>query len=461
MKKGLWNKRIPTIFVFVILFFSIWVTSYLIQKEITFVGRATPAKTPRNIAVSNITETSFTVTFITNDKTLAALSVEGGNAPPYLVFDDRNKKTGKQTEFYSHIITVPDLKPKTIYSFSIISDQDTYLDQGKKFTVTTGPIIIEDPPRQNPITGLVLLPDGKAGEDAIVELNVEGAQLFTVVTKDDGGFIIPTNSLRVRELDRYFVLRQDQQLTINILRQDLKTTLRTRFMEAEAIAPVTLEKNYDFTEREAEEISTLSSTLRAPTPQIATGEVQILTPKSSESFIDTRPLFRGTAVPNQTVKITIESDPIRAEIAADSNGVWSFRPSTPLSPGEHTITIKTQDRFGIIKTITQRFVVFASGSQVAESATPSATPTIKSTPTPPLTPKPTATPVPTVILTQTPIPTSSLTQTPTPSTFVSPTLVPTSIPQISPPPPGNSASLVLTVISVLLIFAGGTLLFLL
>ena len=54
MKKGLWQKRIPTVAAILLLFGSIWVTTLLIQKQILFIGRATPDKTPQNIVISNI-----------------------------------------------------------------------------------------------------------------------------------------------------------------------------------------------------------------------------------------------------------------------------------------------------------------------------------------------------------------------------------------------------------------------
>ena len=166
--------------------------------------------------------------------------------------------------------------------------------------------------------------------------------------------------------------------------------------------------------------------------------------------MDSRPLLRGTALPNQKVKIRIESEVIIDEVTADSNGLWSYRPPKSIAPGQHKITIETIDSFGVSKILTQNFTVFASGSQVAESATPSATPT--STPTPTAAPKTTPTPTVTAF---TPTP------TPTPTIPLSITISPTQIPIITPAPPGSSSSLILTVISVLLIFAGSALLFIL
>ena len=135
---------------------------------------------------------------------------------------------------------------------------------------------------------------------------------------------------------------------------------------------------------------------------------------------------------------------------ADNNGRWTYRPKTPLSPGLHTITITTKDRFGILRSITQSFTVFASGTQVVQSATPSATPTITSTPTQ------TPTVVPTIISTPTPTPTILV--TPTPIITVIPTAIPTPIitrPPVSPPPaPGSSTLMITGIIGTLTIIVG-------
>lgn len=461
MRKGLWNKRIPTIFAFVLLFFSIWVTSFFVKEGVIFVGRAGPDKVPLNIKIANISDASFTVSFTTAVKTQAALSIEDTDGN-FLVHDDRNKKREEQKDFFSHFITVPDLEPNKIYKFSILSEGETYLNQGKKYEVRTGAKISIKPYDQNPIFGKVMLPGGEAGNDSIVEINIQDGQEISAITKDDGSFIIPTNSLRNINLSNYLKLNKGDKLTINIFRQNMKTTIEARFDEG-LLPAITLQKDYDFTNIEEGETSTFSSQLKAPTPAVRFGEVKITSPKNSESFIDNQPLFRGTSLPNQTVKITIESNPIKADVKADGNGVWTFRPAAPLSAGEHTITIQSIDKYGILKTVTQSFIVFASGSQVTESATPSATPILSPSPTQtpgptlPITPSPTETPV------STPSPTMVITATPTIVPTIGPTVTisPTNLPIATPPPPGSTSTIVMTFISVLLIFSGAALLFLL
>ena len=105
-------------------------------------------------------------------------------------------------------------------------------------------------------------------------------------------------------------------------------------------------------------------------------------------------------------------------MVTDAYGNWTFRPTTPAIAWEHTITMVARDVSGILRTITQSFTVFASGTQVSESATPSATPVVTPTSVPISTPIPTS--VPTII----------------PTIPVSPTLAPiaTITPVISPIP---------------------------
>ncbi|KKR24219.1 MAG: hypothetical protein UT56_C0022G0009, partial [Candidatus Levybacteria bacterium GW2011_GWB1_39_7] len=450
MRKGLWSKRIPTFFAFLLLFISIWVTSFLIQKGVIFVGRATPEKSPREVLISNITDSSFTVTFQTLAKTVAAVSIEEKNNPQFVVFDDRNKRTDEQKPFYSHYITVSDLKPKTIYELSILSDGEIYLNGEKKYIVTTGPLITGAPPVQNPIVGKVLLPDGSAASDTIVVIAIEGAQSISSLTKDDGTYIIPTNSIKKTILDDYLTIDGNQEIQLKIIRGDMRASVKSLFKDSELIPPLTLQKNYDFTKTPEQKISSLASQLKVPPAKTKFGEVKILNPKPSESLIDNKPLFRGVALPNKTIKITIESNPIKTEVISDNNGSWSFRPSVPLSPGEHTITIETQDNFGILKTISQKFTVFASGAQVAESATPSATPAITITPTTTqaITPTVFISPSATPLITQIP------TIAPTVVVTIPPTIPPITIPITTPAPPGSSSSLILTSISIILIFTG-------
>lgn len=160
---------------------------------------------------------------------------------------------------------------------------------------------------------------------------------------------------------------------------------------------------------------------------------KISSPKEGEGFTDPKPRFSGTALKGATIKITIQSPtPTEVTVKADSSGRWSYRPETPLSPGEHTLTIVAPDSNGILRTISQNFKVFAAGTQVEEPATPSATPTI-------------ASPTPTKVITPTPLPTEIP--------------IPTKAPKPIPPTGESLPLVVLSAFGIITFLAGLALLF--
>lgn len=472
-KKKVWEKRIPTILAFVILLGSIILTLQIIKSRVLFVGRATPDTTPQNIKITNITDASFAVTFTTAAKTVGGASIDSGEEGATLAMDDKNKSGGEQKQLFSHHITVGDLKQKTQYNFQIISEGESYSDSGKKFTVTTAPVINTPPTAQNPIFGKVLLPGGEAASDTLIIATAEDMQTLSAVTKDSGEFTIPVNSARNLPLESYKIFSDQTPITITARRENMKSTITLLYKDAQNIPSITLSFDYDFktTNQEPEE-ATPTSSLKIPTLAVKQGEVKIITPKKDERFTDQQPRFQGAALPNQKVKITIHSDEnIVTEVKSDNNGIWTYRPPKDLSPGEHTIIIETVDGFGVIRRITQTFAVFASGSQISLDATgsptqmPTPTPTNATTPSPTLTGTPTISPAVSPTPTTTPASPSPTTVVSSPTPVVSATVAPTQIPPTPKPtitsPGGTHQTIILSVISALFILTGTTLLFLL
>jgi hypothetical protein len=138
----------------------------------------------------------------------------------------------------------------------------------------------------------------------------------------------------------------------------------------------------------------------------------ITVPEKDETFTDSQPMFKGKALPETNVIITIQSQPINATVKADNFGNCEYRPETPLEPGQHTLTINAPDSEGLIQTLTQPFTVYAQGSQFVD---PTAGPLLSITPSiSPFTPTP-------VQPTATLIPTAAPTATPSATPIVTPT----------------------------------------
>lgn len=455
MKNGLFHRRIPTLLALGILCVVIVISTLLIQSGVFYVGKAAPEAAPQNVVITNISDTSFAVVFTTPVTATGIVNMTEGSGAS-LVLDDRDKRTGQAESYFSHHVTVPNLKPNTVYTFDLLVN-------GKKFKNTsykakTGSPIESSPPEQNPLFGQVLLPAGGNATDTLIVAATKDGQTVSDITSEKGAFIIPTNSWRNTDLSEYLIFEAATPFTITAFRESMKAEVTTTFEVAQNLPAITLLETYSFL-KTSEEVATGSPGLVIPQSGGAR-RIDIVIPENGQSFIDSQPLFSGTAYPNRTVTVTILG---LGTFGASSNlgGSWSYRPEQDLSQGEHTIIIESTDDTGRKITDSAIFSVFPSGSQVAQTATPSATPIL----TPTATPTSIPTPTPTTAMT-TPAPTTApLTPTamPTPTVVIS--QVPTTIPAttITPTPTqpivgGFGNSVVLTGLSLVLVIAGALLL---
>lgn len=450
MKQNIFQKRIPTLLGVMVIAASALITSVLVRQSAIFQGRAMLSDTPENIRITNITSNSFTVSYMTSKKVPGTILYgKDKNASEKEAFDQRDEK-GTTQAYNLHTVSVKNLDPSTKYFFNIVSGEQT---KSALFEVTTASSIASVAKAPIVITGKVILPDGNTPHEALVYVVVENSQMLSTFVDSNGHYSIALDILKTADLSSDVVLSDRSVIHMLILGDSMQSTVTLLAKQQDQVSTITLSQNYDFT-TSASFLHTLDSSSSANTrlPSLpATSSVssiqpiEITTPKQNETFTDQQPLFKGVASPNTTVEIVIRSDELRGQVKTDANGRWTFRPKTPLAPGQHTIIITTVSLAGKKKTITRLFTVFASGSQVTASATPSATPTSIVVPTtkpvPTSLPKPTPTLIPSPTSVPTPIP-PTLTQTPLP------TITPTMIPQVTPTPivgqppipsPGNSS----------------------
>ncbi|MBI2431036.1 MAG: hypothetical protein HYV39_03415 [Candidatus Levybacteria bacterium] len=433
MKKTIWNAQIPTLLGIVIILVGIAATSFLTKKGVPFVGKASLLETPNEIRITNITDASFTVSYITAGQFLGSIAYGTTEKTENIAIDQVDEKTQTVVPRNIHTIMVENLSPSTKYFFTIISGETIFLDNGQPFTVTTGPQLKETSSKTMEIKGTVISEE-TAENQPIVYVTAPNAQTLSTQVNKDLSYRLSLSNMRTQDLSSYISLSPNTVLTMLIVGSTQQSNATLFASQINPVPGIILSKRYDFTLNTMPQ-ATSSAMIGFPSfiaSPSALKTPQIINPAKNESFTDQKPQFRGTASPSAEVEIEIHSDEqIKTKIVAGKNGTWTFRPQEPLSEGEHTITIKTRDQFGILKIITQTFTVYAEGSQVGQSATPSAT----LTPT-----KAAATPTPT------PTSTPTITATPSPT----PTLIP--LPPI--PPPGTSSLLPLTIAALGTIASG-------
>lgn len=403
MKKKFLDRRIPSIVGLFFLAAFLIATVWFGENYTQFLSRASGGDIPKNIQISNITDTSFTVSY-TTDERINGMIIYGLNiSMGQVALDDREQTTKKSSEHRTHYFTISDLIPGTKYYFAIQSGGKNFLNNKQPYEATTlvsENSLFETTLNKVSVSGNVNLPDGSVPIEGIAYLSEITGQLISSVFRQDGTYKLEPP------------VKPNTVLTI-VLTNGLEVShVSVAAANSNSIPVVTLSKDYDFI---ASSSGILQQAMKVDFPLFSSkiaSSPGIFTPKNAEKFIDAQPVFKGTALPKAVVNVTIESEQkIQTSIEADNQGNWQFRPGVPLDPGQHIITIVTRDVSGIERIFKRSFTVFAAGSQFTE---PSISPTIAATPTPtggvtptlaPASPTPTLTLVPTVSLrpTTTPI----------------------------------------------------------
>lgn len=443
MRNSVFQKRIPTILGFLLVGVGILLSSWFLQTGALIPIQAATGTTPQNVRISNVSDTSFTISYTTTDPVIGYITHSSGSGEEVRTLDERDTASGEPQQRILHYITLRDLKPGSSTSYIIISGEKEYMKDGAPFSFTT-PATLEAESSPINISGQAQLGDISPG---VVYVSLPDSQMISSLTSDEGSFSLSYSPLRSKDFLSALTFTGSSPATILITNGVDSSKISTILEKGNPLPIVSLSQNYDFTigispvgEFNASDSADLagfpSFTADEDEEEVSTAE--ITTPEKGEGFSDQQPQFTGRALPNEEVEIIVHSEEeIKSTVKSNSRGAWSFRPSTPLSPGEHTITIRTRDGFGILKELQQSFVVYAEGSQFADpSVSPVRTPTLTVTPTPRLS-------SPTISMTVTPtiIPEPSVTGSPTPFPT---TAIALSITPAQPPPAAGSPALILS-----------------
>lgn len=210
------QKKIPTIFGLGVLIIALVAGVFLLgDGPGVFAPRAAPETAPKKIKVTNITDSSFTISFLTDEPTLGF--VKYGTSPGDLdsqASDDRDQLSGDTGSFRTHHITVRGLSADTAYHYEIGTGSSIMYDNsGTPFKVTTakqGGV----PSAAKTVTGSVVTAAGAPAEHAIVYINTSGALGMSALVRSSGGWAIPLSNARTMDMANYALITDDTSLTI-------------------------------------------------------------------------------------------------------------------------------------------------------------------------------------------------------------------------------------------------------
>lgn len=410
------TRRIPTIIGLFILLLGLGGGVFLVQKSQILFLRAGPETIPTQIKITNITDNSFSASWITNEKTAGFIRFGETTRLGSTMADDRDQLSGETGLFSTHYVTLKNLKPKTTYYFKLGSGSKIYDNNGRPYQITTAPAISLPYPPSDVAYGKIIKQDGSPAEGSIVYLSLANATPQSVLVQSSGSWVIPLNLTRSADLLAYTTYDKEasiEEIFVQAAQAGTATAVATTKYDS-PVPTITLGKSFDFRkmaeelETETQEIVPEEATEEAEpvtppaskfsfepvaTPAAAAEELAIINPEEGETVNTQRPAVIGIGPAGITLEITIQSPAIYSgTVAIDSQGSWEWSPPANLEPGEHTVTATYTDEEGEEHTVSHTFMVLAAGEeQPAIEATPSAE--VSPTPTPTVTPTPTATPV--------------------------------------------------------------------
>ncbi len=387
------------------------------QRAQSLFLRAEPETTPAQIKITNITDTSFTVSWLT-DKAAAGLLHFSENSNLDSTAPDDRDQPGEASSFTTHHVTVKNLKPKTIYYFKIRSGAKVYDQNGRPYQLSTAPAINLPSPPNDLVYGRVVKQDDLPAQGVIVYLSLANTTPQSALVQESGNWVIPLNLARSTDLDSYAAYDQEASIEEILVQasQELTATAVTTTKYDSPVPTIKLGQNFDFRDRaetieveEQEEIIPPIATKEAEpaTPPAskftiepeseftATKELAIINPDEAEKINTQKPAIIGRGPAGAVLEINLESPTsYSGTTVIDNFGNWQWSPPDNLEPGEHTVTASYTDEEGKKHSVSHTFTVLAAETELpAIEATPSAT----LTPSPMVTASPTPTTTPTTV----------------------------------------------------------------
>lgn len=397
--------KLPTIIGIIVLIGGLAAGVLLIQYRQIFKLGASPDTTPQDVKVTNISDKSFTVSWITDKPTVGYLNFGETGSPD---------QTARDTESIAkniHQVIVLAAKPSTNYFFKINSDGVEMDNSGIPWKTKTGPAILAQPDSKI-ISGAVMTAGGRPAGGILVYVNASGMSPISTRTSAGGTWIIPIGTARTSDLAAPINLASNPLLEIFVQGgADGVSSAQIYTNSANPVPNIILGQTHNFKDQPANNTDSLpkanvdipedSNQSGFDVPQgTDTSQTEAVTLDSvtaGEVIQSTKPEFFGEGPASTKITITVESDPITDSVTVGTNGQWNWEVPQNLEPGNHTVTLSWKDAAGIARTLTRTFVVsaaegpaFEASSSASPSTTPKASPT--STPKASATPRVSATP---------------------------------------------------------------------
>lgn len=293
------TPRVPTLIGLLLLITSIAAGVLLVQQKIIFRLAASVEQQPQDVRITNITDTNFTVSWVTEKPTLGAI-IYGSSSSLGETSQEIN------TTSTTHHITLSNLKPKTKHYFKILSDGIQYGKegaQGSAWTQLTG--VVLSTKASSILSGTVTTTSGNPVNRALVYITLPNAAPLSSITDRSGAFTVLLSTMRATNLGSYAQYNKTSVLSIFVQtginqNQDCCASAQVAISNTRPMPPLVLGETRDFRnlERDQEIVSPPQSNIIINSIQTQTGSL-----RKTSGFTPLKTQTTATSLPTTTTNL--------------------------------------------------------------------------------------------------------------------------------------------------------------
>ncbi len=348
--------RIPTLLGIFLLLAGLFGGIFLVNtKDLGFLPRASPQTQPKNIKITNVTDTSFTVSWVTDTQTIGFVKTGTSQTTlPTTVADDRDQINGGASAYRTHHVTVRLLQPATTYYFSIgTGAKELYTNNGTPYEVTTTGVVTSS---AKTLYGTVLAADGSPVSGALVYISSNTLSPLSVLTQSSGSFVLTLASARDATTGQAFSFTDTTPLELFAVSPIDQTTslVKGTIATAQPFPDITLGQNMDAVTllSTPEPIAAAQATNQTVQSKFSTqllanatetedsvGTLLIHSPENNTS-IGPSQKFSGSGPKSTSATVTFIGPTTMSEtINITATGNWEYSLKKTLLPGSYTFRI--------------------------------------------------------------------------------------------------------------------------
>lgn len=245
------KAQIPTILGLLILFVAL-ISGVLLFGQGTgvFAPRATAETTPKNIRISNVTDKTFTISFYTEESTIAFVKYgeESGDLNKQ-ASDDRDQLSGVVKDYHLHHITLRGLSPSKNYFYTLGTGSNTFDNDGQPYSLSTAAKPSQSPSNTQTVYGNVLKIDNSPAEGSVVYVYSEGMGALSSLVKSSGSWGISLSNAFNIEKSNYATLTDESVLDIKVqgTEVDMLSNLQTTVASSQPVVDMILSRSGEAT----------------------------------------------------------------------------------------------------------------------------------------------------------------------------------------------------------------------